>query len=173
MLVFLIGFMGSGKSTVGKKLAKKLNYNFIDLDAAIEKQENCTISQIFENKGETFFREIERKLLINLLAKDKTVIACGGGTPCFYDNLELMNKAGLTIYIKLSVEALLNRLVMAKQSRPLIKNMVPAQLKSYIQNQLLIREPIYQMAKVNCNGINVNLTQLHETIILFNDSHFK
>ena len=171
MLVFLIGFMGSGKSTVGKKLAKKLNYDFIDLDAAIEKQENCSISNIFENKGESLFREIEKDVLCNFLTKENTVIACGGGTPCYFDNMELMNQFGLTVYLKLSIDALVNRLVMAKQSRPLINNLPPEQLKTFIQSKLVMREPIYQKAKVICNGININIIELIDILKQKNSSN--
>src|SRR5688500_7926474 len=101
MKVFLIGFMGSGKSTVGKKLAQKMTLDFIDLDAYIEKQRQKTISYFFENFGEEKFREIERDALAELLEKDNVVISTGGGTPCFFDNMEKIKKNGISVYIEM------------------------------------------------------------------------
>jgi shikimate kinase len=102
MLIFLIGFMGSGKTSIGKKLAKKMKYAFLDLDQEIEKQENLSISEIFEIHGEDYFRVLEKKVLVDLTQLSNTVVSCGGGTPCHYNNIELINNAGISIYLQLS-----------------------------------------------------------------------
>src|SRR5215217_1973749 len=108
--VFLIGFMGSGKTFVGKKLAQLLKTTFIDLDEVIEKSEEKTISQIFSQNGEEFFRERESHYLKSLSERSNVVIATGGGTPCFHDNMKWMNENGITIYLKAKSEILFDRL---------------------------------------------------------------
>jgi shikimate kinase len=166
MLVFLIGFMGSGKSTVGKKLAKKMKYDFIDLDEEIELQENRSISQIFEAHGEVYFRRLESKVLFGLLQKKCTVISCGGGTPCYFNNMKLMNDAGCTVYLKLTTEALYSRLLIAQKNRPLIKNLDSFELKLYIQNLLEKRKNVYEVAKVSIDGLNVNVNEMQRLLLI-------
>ena len=102
--------MGCGKTTTGKKLAKKLGYSFLDLDKEIEKQQKNTIAQIFESKGEDYFRKLEHQFLTDFNLNKNTVVSCGGGTPCFYNNMEMMNKIGYTVYIQMTTEALFSRL---------------------------------------------------------------
>lgn len=160
MLVFLTGFMGSGKTTIGKKLAKKLTYKFIDLDAAIEKQEQKTILQIFEQQGEEYFRLTEHNTLKELANSDKLVVSCGGGTPCFHHNMELMNSMGLTIYIKLSAAALFSRLKLSKNTRPLLRNLAENELNEFIQSKLNEREQYYQKSEMVIDGLRINLLEL-------------
>ena len=146
-VIILIGYMGSGKSTLGKKIARKLNFEFLDTDSAIEEQEGMTIAAIFEQSGEAYFRDLEHNLLLSLKNKDKIVIATGGGMPCFKGNMDLLNELGRTFYLKRSVNELLHRLVNAKRVRPLIAGKSPAKLADFIEQNLELRNPFYQKAK--------------------------
>jgi len=165
MLVFLIGFMGSGKTTIGKKLAKKLSLEFIDLDAEIEKKEGRTIGQIFDLFGEDYFRIKEHEILLEQSSNNNILIACGGGTPCFFDHMQMMNNTGITVYLKFSPEALYSRLENAKTKRPLLKNMDQNNLKLYIKNKLEEREQIYLQAKIITEGLQMKLDILQKNIL--------
>ena len=146
MKVFLIGYMGSGKSTIGKKLAEKLKLNFIDLDGFIETESRKTISEIFESEGEEKFRSLEQKYLAEIIKKDNAVISLGGGTPCFHDNMELINKNGISVYIEMSVDTLVKRLIKARKKRPLIQGMNEVDLKKFVEANLERRLPYYTQA---------------------------
>ena len=123
MKIFVIGFMGVGKTKFGKKLARKINHNFFDLDNLIEKSLNCSIEYIFEEYGENFFREKETIILKEFIeSHDNFVLSCGGGTPCFNNNMNFMNEKGITIFLELPAEIIYNRLINAKKKRPLLKN---------------------------------------------------
>jgi shikimate kinase len=158
--IFLTGYMGSGKSTAGKKLAAKLGFEFIDLDKFIESECGETISEIFDNKGENEFRALEHNALKKLLNKDDIVVACGGGTPCYYGNMELMNNNGTTIYLKMSAESLASRLVNAKGKRPLLENKTEEELRDYITEHLEKREDIYHQAQYIVKGKNLDIDEL-------------
>ena len=158
--LFLTGYMGSGKSTLGEKLASKLNYGFIDLDKFIESEYHQTIPEIFASKGEGEFRAMENNSLKKLIEKDNVVIACGGGTPCYFNNMELMKNNGITVYIKLSVDALIKRLLVAKEKRPLIENKTEADLKTFITRQLEKREDFYHQAQYTVKGKDLNVEEL-------------
>ncbi|MCC6250876.1 MAG: AAA family ATPase [Bacteroidia bacterium] len=164
MVIFLLGFMGSGKTTYGKKLAKSLTYNFIDLDMAIEKEENASIAFIFETKGEEYFRTIEHQKLKSLLTLKNTVIACGGGTPCFFNNIDLMNKYGLTVYLELKVDIIYSRLKQNKEQRPLIKQLKEDDLHSFIRNELDKRKADYLKSALVVDGLNLKIKNLTEKI---------
>ena len=146
--VFLIGFMGCGKSTVGKEVAKALNCGFIDLDIYIQEKAGKTIPEIFEQMGETEFRLMEKDALRKVAALKNTVIATGGGVPCFYDNISLMNKYGITIYLKLSPVELFKRLTSERDFRPLIANKNDDELLQFIEIKLAEREHFYNQALV-------------------------
>lgn len=148
MRIFLIGFMGSGKSYVGARLAKMMTSSFIDLDDWIEKKNEKTINQIFAEEGEKQFRLKERESLHDMARFDKTVIACGGGTPCYFDNIEWMNNNGLTIFLDIPRDILFERLCKKKDHRPLIKTMGDKALMEYIAIKLEERLPHYNMAEV-------------------------
>ena len=143
----LTGMMGVGKTTIGKRLAKKLNYAFVDIDKIIEKQEGESISSIFKNKGEDYFRKLETRCLKELLKFKSCVISCGGGTPCFNKNMEIITLAGASIYIKLSPTVLFNRLKLEKDQRPLIADMEDSKMFSYIQKKLNERKIFYEKAE--------------------------
>lgn len=157
---FLTGYMGSGKSTVGEKLAAKLKYDFIDLDKLIESDYKQSIPEIFATKGEKEFRAMEHNTLKRVIEKNNVVVACGGGTPCYYDNMELMSNNGVTVYIKMSVDALVDRLTNAKEKRPLIENKTAPELRSFIKRQLEKREDIYHKAQYTVKGKDINVDEL-------------
>jgi shikimate kinase len=139
MKIFLLGYMGSGKSTVGKKLASLLDYTFIDLDTMIESETDHSIPEWFA-AGEPKFREIESIVLRQTSEFKNTVVATGGGTPCFYDNLQWMNENGLTVYLKMSPGALFHRLIYSKTSRPLLAGKTDVELMEYITESIRERE---------------------------------
>ncbi|WP_430810581.1 MULTISPECIES: shikimate kinase [unclassified Carboxylicivirga] len=150
--IFLIGFMGSGKSTLGRRLKSELHWDFIDLDDYFENRYQSSIKQYFADFGEEAFREAEQQILREVSVKGKVVIATGGGTPCHFNNMELINSCGLSIYIKLSVDTLADRLSKARQVRPLIMGMSGAALKDYIHNTLMQRELYYNQASIVVDG---------------------
>ena len=164
MRIFLIGFMGSGKTTVGKKLAAKLNLQFMDLDKLIESRYNKTISDIFETEGEKSFRNKETHLLEELSHADSYVLSTGGGTPCFNNNMNLINSMGISIYLKMSQSALFSRLKHSRDSRPLIKNLNNGELKKYINIKLKEREEYYENAHFIINALNVKLKNIIQLI---------
>lgn len=150
--IYLIGFMGSGKSTLGKRLKSELEWDFIDLDDYFEDRYQVTIKQYFAENGEATFRDAEKKMLDEVSRMDRVIIATGGGTPCFFNNMQRMNDTGLTIYIKLSVETLAGRLSAARQVRPLVAGKTGDELQQYIQDKLQERIPYYEQAKVIADG---------------------
>lgn len=158
--IFLTGYMGSGKSSTGKTLATQLGYEFIDLDKFVEQEYKMTIPEIFSNKGEKEFRAMEHNALKKIIEKENTVIACGGGTPCYYNNMELMNNNGTTVYLKLSVDSLVNRLLTAKEKRPLILNKDEKQLREFVNRQLEKREDVYHQAQYTVKAKDLNVNEL-------------
>jgi shikimate kinase len=155
--IFLVGFMGSGKSTVGRNLARALNWTFIDLDTYIQDKQGCSIPEIFERDGETAFRLLEKESLEEVELLDKVVVATGGGAPCYHNNMITMNNAGLTIYLKIIPKELQIRLLPARKTRPLIANKSDDELLEFIEEKLKEREPFYAQASVvadaTANGI--------------------
>lgn len=145
--IYLIGFMGSGKSSLGKKLARMLGYSFVDLDTLIEQTAKKSIPEIFATGGETAFRQLETETLQRTFALENTVIATGGGTPCHHNNMELLNDHGHTVYFELPASELAKRLAVAKADRPLIADVPPAELQGFISRLLAQREPYYKAAQ--------------------------
>ncbi len=148
MLIFLIGFMGSGKSTTGKLLAARLKYRFADLDDLIGQRENMPITQIFASRGEDYFRIAESAALKSMLAYDNMVVACGGGTPCFFDNMQQMKSSGLTIYLKVSSDILADRLSAGGSGRPLVAGMTGENLNNHLKKLLAGRESWYRQSDI-------------------------
>ena len=144
--LILIGFMGSGKTTLGRALAKALGLTFIDLDNYIELRRCKSINSIFEESGEDGFRTIERNLLHEVCEFEDVVISAGGGTPCFFDNIDYMNLQGITVYLQVHNERLLERLRIAKSRRPLLKDKNDEEIKVFIEEQLARREQFYLKA---------------------------
>jgi shikimate kinase len=158
--IYLIGFMGSGKSTLGKKLASNLGWKFIDLDNIVEKETGLRIPEIFSNKGERWFRTKETEILRSLADRERVVISTGGGTPCFGDNMAFMNDTGLTVYIKMSPGMLQKRLAKSSGDRPLLKGLSSSELLDFICKKLGEREQWYSMASVTVYGENDNFSKL-------------
>lgn len=146
MNVFLVGFMGSGKSKLGKKLASRLELPFLDLDELIENEENMTISQIFNSKGEAYFRESERTNLFKFYAEKKVLLSLGGGACCNESSWKFLEENGLIIYIKEPSGILYGRLKKEKSKRPLIANLADGELKEYIDQKLEERSIFYERA---------------------------
>lgn len=165
MRIFLIGFMGSGKSTMGKKLATKLGYNFIDLDHEIEKQIGTSIGDYFAIHGEAAFRKLESENLKNFPYPQNAVVATGGGTPCFFDNMDWMNANGTSMYIEMPPAALAKRLEGGKEKRPLLRDLDEAQMIAFIESKLSERESFYKRATININGINLNADAMRAAIL--------
>ncbi len=159
--IFLIGYMGAGKTTVGKALSKELDIAFYDLDWYIESRRHKTVSQIFAEQGEEGFRHIERNMLHEVAEFEDVIISCGGGTPCFFDNIDYMNRQGEVVYLRCEPEVLRKHLTMGKTERPLIKGKSPEELVDFIKEQLGRREPFYNKAQ---HVIDVSLMDNYEKI---------
>ncbi len=153
--------MGAGKTTVGKELAKALGLSFYDLDWYIESRMRKTVKQIFDEGGEEAFRNVERNMLHEVAEFENVVISCGGGTPCFFDNMDYMNRQGDTIYLQANPEVLVQHLKMGKGVRPLLQNKTGEELVQYIKTHLEEREPYYLKAK---HILNVNVMDSYERI---------
>lgn len=146
--IFIIGYMGSGKTTIGRMIAKKLNLAFYDLDHYIENKYRTTIALLFETKGEAAFREIERNCLHEVGEFENVLIATGGGAPCFFDNIEFMNQRGHTIYFRLQAAEIVGRLLLARDGqRPLIANKTPEELNAFVSQTIARRDAYYAQAQ--------------------------
>ena len=154
--IFLIGFMGSGKTTTGKKLASRLNWKFIDLDEFIEEDKGMPVAEIFETQGEDWFRTVEAEALRTVTKAGNTVISTGGGTPCFYENMEFMLQNGLTVYLRMTPESLARRLARSSAGRPLLKDIDKEELETYIRTKLVERELWYSMAEIKTDTAGRN-----------------
>jgi shikimate kinase len=167
MLFFLNGFMGSGKSHWGKIWAAQYKLGFIDLDELIEMEEGKPVVDIFESKGEDYFRTVEAKKLREMAEVKNTIIACGGGTPCFYNNMQWMNEKGLSVYIAATPEEILRRLVKGQEQRPLIKKLNQAELLFFIQQKLKEREPFYSQANIILQSADITEHTFEEKILVY------
>lgn len=149
MRIFLIGFMGSGKTHWGKQVAHRMQLPFYDLDEVITTELGKTIPEIFSENGEEYFRIAEKNILENLSAKnDSMILSTGGGTPCFFNNIETMKKDGIVVWLNTHVEVLLQRLLKEKMQRPLLKDIKDEDLKNYIVRKLNERRMYYELADV-------------------------
>jgi len=155
--VYIIGFMGSGKTTTGFKLAGLLGWDFTDLDKCIEEETGMTIPEIFSLHGEDWFRNVESKILRNLKPLKNEVVSTGGGTPCYRDNMDFMLDTGLTIYLKLTPGQLKSRLSGTNGERPLLKDLGDDGLLEFIEENLAIREKWYNRAELNFNGFDTDV----------------
>lgn len=145
--IIIIGYMGSGKTTVGHALSQELGLPFYDLDWYIETRMHRTVKQIFDEKGVEGFRKIEHNLLHEVAEFEDVIISCGGGTPCFFDNIDYINRQGETVYLKCTTDVLYKHLKMGKTVRPLLLNKTSDEVKTFIEAQLKQREPFYAKAK--------------------------
>ena len=159
--IVLIGYMGSGKTTVGKALGKEIGLPFYDLDWYIESRMRKKVSQIFAERGEEGFRQIERNMLHEVAEFEDVVISCGGGTPCFFDNMDYLNSQAQVVYLRCEPEVLHKHLLMGKGDRPLLKGKTPDELIQFIREQLEKREPFYTKARYT---LDVTLMDNYEKI---------
>ena len=164
MRIFLVGYMCSGKSKTGKALAAAMKYKFLDTDSMIEDKTGLTIQQVFNEKGEDFFRKMEQEVLHTTISYNKVVVATGGGLPCFNDNMNWMNETGITVYLEASEGVLFHRLAVSKQGRPLIEKLDDISLMERITRDLTIRAPIYSQAEIKVNAVSLNLNTLKQKI---------
>jgi len=158
--VWLIGFMGSGKSTYGPKIAGKLGYRFIDLDTYITLKAGKSIPEIFASQGEAVFREMEQEAVTELSQMETVLIATGGGAPSNNNLIDLMNESGLTVYLRMSPAALVHRLKNAKDDRPLIREKKEDELLEYITEMLAKRSPAYEKARLTIDATSLHTNNL-------------
>ena len=162
MVVFLIGYMGSGKSTIGRKLANKLNFQFYDTDRMVEERFNLNEFEIYQKYGVELYRQTEKEIIHSFNNLKNVIVACGGDLPCYTDNMDKLNKIGKTIYIKMSPKSLAIRLFNARKKRisiqPYLKKM--EELETYIENQLQIQELVFNQATFVSKGESVNIEYL-------------
>jgi len=159
--IILIGYMGAGKTTIGKALSKELGIIFYDLDWYIENRMRKTVAQIFAERGEEGFRKIEYNMLHEVAEFEDVIISCGGGTPCFFDNMDYLNRQGQVVYLKVEPDVLYKHLMMAKVERPLIKGKSQEELLAFIREQLDRREPFYSKARYT---LDVSLMDSYDKI---------
>ncbi len=145
--ITLVGYMCVGKTTIGRKLAKALGRTFYDLDWYIEERFHTKVSDIFATKGEAHFRDLERRMLHEVAEFENIVLACGGGTPCFFDNADYLNAATQTFYLKASPDVICEHLALSRGDRPLLKGKSPEELRVFVGEQLSAREPFYAKAQ--------------------------
>lgn len=159
--IILVGYMGSGKTTVGKALSASLGMPFYDLDWYIESRMRKTVKQLFDEKGEDGFRKVERTMLHEVAEFENVVISCGGGTPCFFDNMDYINQQGESVYLKCTPDVLFQHLKMGKTVRPLLLGKTPDEVKVFIRQQLDEREQFYARAK---HVVDVSLMDNYDKI---------
>ena len=159
--IILVGYMGAGKTTIGRALAKELGLDFYDLDWYIENRRRKKVPEIFAEMGEAGFRQIEHNMLHEVAEFEDVVISCGGGTPCFFDNIDYMNRQGQVVYLNCSPEVLHGHLLMGKTERPLLKGKSPEELIAFIKEQLATREQYYNKARYH---LDVSLMDNYDKI---------
>jgi len=165
-LIFLIGFMGSGKTTLGRKLAARMNYEFIDLDHKLEQQVELSIAEYFTLFGEDAFRKLEKDVLRRTPYPENAVISTGGGLPCYFDNMDWMKANGTVVYLKLPPKTLADRLENGKEERPLLQDKHGDALVAFIEQKLAEREGFYSQANIVADGLSLTAEKL-ESILGF------
>ena len=163
-LIFLAGFMGCGKTTLGRKLASRLGYMFIDLDHVLEAHVGMTIAEYFSAHGEAAFRELESEVLKTTPYPDNAIISTGGGLPCFFDNMQWINGHGKSIYIQLAPKILADRLEHEKVTRPVLQNRHGDELIAFIADKLVEREVFYKQATIVANGLSLTAEKVEKLL---------
>ncbi|MEJ7737344.1 MAG: shikimate kinase [Chitinophagaceae bacterium] len=165
MKIFLIGYMGSGKTHWGKLLAARLELPFFDLDKMISDKETSTIADIFSEKGEEYFRYLEKEVLEELANHhEQFIISCGGGTPCFFNNIRFMKRRGLVIWLNTQVDVLVERLLKDKNTRPLLKDIPDKELRNYILKKILSRKLYYEQADLTVHEESITVDTFAQII---------
>lgn len=166
--IFLIGYMGAGKTTLGRALSREMQVSFIDLDWYIEERFHKTVRQLFEERGEDGFREIEKKMLHEVAEFENVIVATGGGTPCFFDNMDYMNACGDAVFLDVDKDVLFRRLRIAKQQRPLLAEKTDDELRAFIDTALEKRLPYYRKARYVISGNELeDRSQIKRTVESF------
>lgn len=166
MIISLLGYMGSGKSHISKNLSKKLNFKLIDLDQKISDEHQLTIPEIFEKKGEIYFRKEEKRILEELLNfNENLILSLGGGTPVYYNNMEVINEKSKSIFLRASVNTLTNRVLLQKNTRPLIAKLEDSDVPEFIAKHLFERNPYYSQAHFTIDTDSKNANEISEEII--------
>ena len=160
MRVFLVGYMGVGKTTIGKKIANRMGLKFIDLDRVISNEVSMSISQIVDTKGEKYFRQLERKSLIKIAKMENVLVATGGGAPCFYDNMKLINQSGVSVFLELDEKSLVKRLLLGQNTRPLLKGKTGNELLDFVNIHLAERITFYNQSDICFNTLNADKDSL-------------
>jgi len=164
MRIYLVGYMGSGKTTLGKKLAREAGMHFIDLDKFIEERNCRTVAQLFEYEGEESFRMKERKSIEEVSVFDNVVVATGGGAPCFFDNMEIMNRTGITLFLDMDPSLLAHRLSSSRTVRPLIRQKSKQELLAFISENLEKRRPFYEKARFRIDDPDIQPSEILKMI---------
>lgn len=166
--IFILGFMGCGKSTLGRALAQATGKQFIDLDNYIEQRFHANVRDIFATRGEDGFRDIERRMLLEVSEFEDVIVACGGGTPCFFNNMERMNSAGITVWLTATSETLHRRLCLGRHRRPLIAKKSDEELKQFIDETVAARTSFYSQAASTFSGDRLDdRAEIDETVSRF------
>lgn len=160
MRVYLIGYMASGKTRFGMELEAKTGYRFIDTDELFAERYRISILDFFEKYNEESFRKIEKELLLETLTYQDAIIATGGGTPCFFDNIDVIKRNGISIYLKMDVISLVNRLAIVRKKRPLLKDKTTSELESYIRTQIAERELFYSQADYTVDAEKIKVDEI-------------
>lgn len=164
MVIYLVGYMGAGKSSVGRKLARRLGYSFVDLDEAFHEEYGSSVRDYITLHGERAFRRKESELLRRIPLENPIVIATGGGAPCHHDNMSYMNRTGVTVYLKMHPRSLAKRLTEAKTTRPLLSGLTGQELLSFIRQHLSEREFYYRQAVISVKGEDLDISDLEEKL---------
>ena len=165
--IYLVGFMGVGKSTIGKKLASKLGRNLIDTDDIFEKKYKLSINTFFNKYGEDLFRKLEHNVLMSTFSLNNCIVSTGGGMPCYLDTMQQINKNGLSVYLSMSEGAILSRLLNSKQKRPLVLNKSKDELIDFVHRKLSERTAYYSQAMITVSALSTNIDLLIGEIRMF------
>jgi len=168
MLVYIIGFMASGKTKIGKELAKQLEFDFIDLDKKIESIHTKSIADLFSTLGENSFRILEQNALHQTTHLKRTIVSCGGGTPCFYNNIDIMNYFGESVYLQTSEKLLTERLIIKKAKRPLVADKNEDEISLFVNECITNRKPFYEKAKHTISNTGMKEKSVAEIIDMLN-----
>ncbi len=167
MRIYLVGYMGSGKTKTAEALAKIFNYKIADTDKLVVDKTGKTISSVFEIEGQEFFRDIEKDVLRSTAKSENIIVATGGGTPCYFDNMDWMNENGVTVYLEANAGLLFHRLATSRAGRPLIEKLNDIELVEQITGHLAVRIPVYRKAMITVNAASLNPKSLAEKIRAF------
>ena len=165
MRIYLVGYMYSGKTSVGKRLARQLGYAFVDLDELFEQRYRISIPDFFSRYDEAAFRKLEREVLLSTADTDNCVVSTGGGTPCFHNNMAFIKAHGLSIYLEASEGTVLNRKAKSKKARPVLDALSPDELRTFISKQLAERRPFYEQADLRFSAEDVSIGEICNVVL--------